>query len=115
MAACDVILAPAEREPLARNVLEAQGVGVPVVVSADGGLREVVADGETGVVLDPFDLNGWIGATERLLNDAALCEAMSTTARQRLEQLSPRRHASRIDGIYQRIVQAGVGRMAAHG
>jgi glycosyltransferase involved in cell wall biosynthesis len=106
MAACDVILAPAEREPLARNVLEAQGVGVPVIVSADGGLREVVTDGETGIVLDPFDLDGWAKATDRLLNDPALCQAMSATARQRLERLSPQRHAARMDEIYQRIVQA---------
>jgi glycosyltransferase involved in cell wall biosynthesis len=106
MAACNVILAPAEREPLARNVLEAQGVGVPVIVSSDGGLREVVADGETGIVLDPFKLDDWTKATERLLNDTTLSETMSAAARHRLERLSPQRHASRIDGIYQRIVQA---------
>ncbi len=100
MAACDVILAPAEREPLARNVLEAQGVGVPVIVSRDGGLREIVTDGETGIVLDPFKTEHWIAGVRAVLDDSALAERLSMQARHQLEKLSPDQHASRIAEIY---------------
>ncbi len=100
MAACDVILAPAEREPLARNVLEAQGVGVPVIVSEDGGLRELVTNGETGIVLDPFKTDAWIGHVRAMLDEQALSERISVQARRRLQNLSPDRHASRVGNIY---------------
>jgi len=100
MAACDVILAPAEREPLARNVLEAQGVGVPVIVSRDGGLREIVMDGETGIVLDPLRTDDWIAGVRSVLDDKELAEKMSVQAQRQLEKLSPDQHASRIAEIY---------------
>jgi glycosyltransferase involved in cell wall biosynthesis len=105
MAACDVILAPAEREPLAHNVLEAQGVGVPVIVSCDGGLREIVTDGETGILLDPFKTDDWIASTRTILNDRTLSAKITAQARRQLENLSPDRHAFRVSAIYRRLTQ----------
>jgi glycosyltransferase involved in cell wall biosynthesis len=100
MAACDLILAPAEREPLARNVLEAQGVGVPVIVSSDGGLREIMTDGETGIVLDPFKIDDWIAGVRSVLDQKEFAERLSTQAQRQLERLSPHEHACRIAKIY---------------
>jgi glycosyltransferase involved in cell wall biosynthesis len=104
MAACDVILAPAEREPLARNVLEARGVGVPVIVSVDGGLRELVTNGETGFVLDPFDVGDWIRHVKAMLDERDLSERICAQARRRLERLSPERHACRVEDIYRSLL-----------
>jgi glycosyltransferase involved in cell wall biosynthesis len=100
MAACDVILAPAVHEPLARNVLEAQALEVPVVVSTDGGLRELIRDGENGLLCDPYDLPGWIAATRRLLDDGSFARALSYAGRATVAELTPVRHATRIAGIY---------------
>jgi len=100
MAACDVILAPAIHEPLARNVLEAQALEVPVVVSTDGGLRELIRDGENGLLCDPYDLPDWIAATRRLLDDSIFARALSNAGRATVAELTPERHAARIAGIY---------------
>jgi glycosyltransferase involved in cell wall biosynthesis len=100
MVACDVILAPAIHEPLARNVLEAQALEIPVVVSTDGGLRELIRDGENGLLCDPFDLPSWIAATRRLLDDPAFARSLSHAGRATVAELTPERHAARIAGIY---------------
>jgi glycosyltransferase involved in cell wall biosynthesis len=111
MAACDVILAPAIDEPLARNVLEAQALGIPVVVSTDGGLREVIRDGETGLLCDPYDLPGWIARTQRVLNDPMLAAMLARKGRDAVATLTPDRHAERIARIYRSL--PGLSRQAA--
>jgi glycosyltransferase involved in cell wall biosynthesis len=100
MAACDVILAPATDEPLARNVLEAQALGVPVAVSTDGGLRELIRGGENGLLVDPYDTPGWILATQRVLNNPMFARALVENGRATVAQLTPDRHAQRIETIY---------------
>ena len=100
ISACDVVLAPAIHEPLARSVLEAQALEVPAVVSTDGGLRELIEDGRTGILCDPYDLDDWIFATLAILNDGELADTMARAARQVVSKLEPKRHAERIAAIY---------------
>lgn len=100
MAACDLILAPAVSEPLARNVLEAQALEVPVVVSTDGGLRELIVDGRNGLLCDPYDAPGWIAAARRILDDPHLAHALVKKGRATASQLTPDRHAARVAEVY---------------
>jgi glycosyltransferase involved in cell wall biosynthesis len=100
MAACDVILAPAEREPLARNILEAMALGVPVVASTDGGLVEVIEDGRNGFLLAPRDTDQWVDVVRRLLSDPALAEKVAAQGQITAESLSVANHARRVEDIY---------------
>jgi glycosyltransferase involved in cell wall biosynthesis len=100
MAACDVILAPSEREPLARNVLEARAVGVPAIASADGGLSEVVRHREDGIILPHDDIEAWVGAIDELLSDRRFAGQIAENAREHSRTLSTGRHAERIEHIY---------------
>jgi glycosyltransferase involved in cell wall biosynthesis len=111
MCACDVVLAPAIDEPLGRSVLEAQALNVPVIVSTDGGHIELIRHGDNGLLLDPFDIDGWIAATERVLNDSALAAALARSGRASVARLTPDQHASRVAAVYQRLV--GRSRQAA--
>ncbi|HWA31423.1 MAG TPA: glycosyltransferase family 4 protein [Rhizomicrobium sp.] len=103
MSACDAIIAPAIDEPLARSVLEAQALGIPVAVSTDGGLKELICDGENGLLCDPFDVARWIGATRRLIDDRALAAALAEKGRAVVAKLSPACHAERVSTIYSRL------------
>jgi len=56
LASIDVLVLPSvwwENSPL--TVLEALAAGIPVVASAIGGLPEIVADGDTGLLVPPGD------------------------------------------------------------
>jgi glycosyltransferase involved in cell wall biosynthesis len=104
MAACDVIVAPAVDEPLARNVLEALALGVPVAVSTDGGLKELIRDGMNGVLCDPHDGAAWECATRRLLDNRAYARLLAENGKTTVAALAPSLHAQRIAAIYRGIL-----------
>ena len=103
MAACDVMVAPAVDEPLARVGVEAQSVGLPVVVSSDGGLREVVESGVSGLVVDPDDFEAWVDGVRSILDDAGLAQKLAMGGLEAAAKLTVARHADAIEGIYERL------------
>jgi glycosyltransferase involved in cell wall biosynthesis len=56
-----------------------------VVASRVGGLPEVVAQGATGFLHDPDDLDGMAESVVRLVGDRGLWDALSAASRQRAE------------------------------
>jgi len=100
MTACDVMVAPAIDEPLARVGVEAQSVGLPAIVSSDGGLREVVEDGVSGLVLDPDDFEGWLAAVRKVLEDRDFAARLSAGGLRAAALLTVERHADAIEAIY---------------
>jgi glycosyltransferase involved in cell wall biosynthesis len=55
LAASDLHLAPGRAYPVARSLLEAMGAGCVVLASDTAPHREVVSDGQTGLLTDPSD------------------------------------------------------------
>lgn len=62
--------------------LEASSTGVPVVAGRSGGAPETVVDGETGVVVDGWDLGAIAASVGDLLADPARAAAMGAAGRQ---------------------------------
>jgi glycosyltransferase involved in cell wall biosynthesis len=58
---------------------------LPVLASNFSALPEVVADGETGVLLAPGDVGAWASALSALLADPARRQRMGAAARARAE------------------------------
>ena len=68
-------------EALGMPLAEAMLAGLPVVTTAAGGTTEVVADGETGVVVPRDDVAALAAATVRVLRDRRGAQAMAEKAR----------------------------------
>lgn len=68
-------------EPFGYPPLEAAACGLPVVAQAEGGVRETVIDGETGLLVD--DEGELHLALERILNDEVLARRIGVAARHR--------------------------------
>jgi glycosyltransferase involved in cell wall biosynthesis len=81
-----VVVAPCEREGFGLAVAEAMAAGRPVVAARGGALLELVADGETGLLVEPRDAPGMRAAVERLLGDPALRERLGAEARRRARE-----------------------------
>ncbi|WP_309134162.1 glycosyltransferase [Cellulomonas sp.] len=90
----DVVLQKSLEEGFGLTVTEAMVKGRAVVGSAVGGLRQQIADGRTGLLVDPTDLHGVRAALARLLDDPVLRHELGTRARQAvLENYTMRRMA----------------------
>jgi glycosyltransferase involved in cell wall biosynthesis len=68
------------------SLLEAMAMGRPVVASETGTSREVLTDGETGLLVPPSDPAALRTALQTLLLDAALAARLGAAARRRIEQ-----------------------------
>ena len=70
--AADVFCFPGLREAMGMVYLEAQASGLPVVAFRNGGIPEIVRDGETGYLVSRMDKEKFVAALERLISDSAL-------------------------------------------
>jgi glycosyltransferase involved in cell wall biosynthesis len=84
--AADVFAMPSLKEGLGVAALEAMACGVPAIVSAVGGLREVVEHDRTGILVEPARADEIAAAIARLASSAELRTRMGVAARQRVEQ-----------------------------
>jgi glycosyltransferase involved in cell wall biosynthesis len=100
--AVDAGLLTSAWENLPHTLLECLAVGTPVIATAVGGIPEVVADGENGLLVPAGDVAAIAAAVERLATDEALRESLARRAAASVEELAEPR-------ILQRIVQAVVG------
>jgi starch synthase len=78
-----VFACPSLYEPLGIVNLEAMACGSAVVASRVGGIPEVVADGETGLLVPPDDPGALAGALNALLADPARACVMGRRGRER--------------------------------
>ncbi len=103
--AVDLIVQPSLAEAFPLAVLEAGACGVPVVASAIGGLLEIIADGETGLLVPPGDVNALAEAIVALLWDEPRRRAMGIVARQRIKGLfSLSKHIEAIAATYEDVI-----------
>jgi phosphatidylinositol alpha-1,6-mannosyltransferase len=62
-------------------LLEACAYGLPVVAGNSGGIPETIYDSETGLLVDPNDVEAVVRALRRLLEDRELAARVSSGAR----------------------------------
>jgi glycosyltransferase involved in cell wall biosynthesis len=96
-----VVACPSRREGFGVACLEAMAAGRPVVASDVGGLRDLVVDGETGLLVPPGDVTALRAALERLLGDAELRARLGRAARERvLAEFTWKRYTDEVRRAY---------------
>ena len=83
--ACDMAAMPSRIESFGLFIAEAMAAGKPVVATRIYGIPDVVADGETGILVPPEDPAALAWAIERLAGDRGAREAMGRAGRRRYE------------------------------
>ena len=103
----DVLLFPSTTETLGFAALEAFASGVPVVAANAGGLPFVVADGDTGVLVDPEAPDAaWADPIERILTQPELRGRMSAAGRAEAERWTWRASTETVLGYYDEVIRS---------
>lgn len=102
-ASADIFTLPSRTETLGLVALEAMASGLPVVAARAGGVPDLVADGQTGLLCAPEDPESLTHALAALAADGDLRERMGAAGRARAEGWSWRRTTAGLRGQYQRV------------
>src|SRR5215218_3952370 len=114
LAACDAFCLLSEAEALPMSILEAMAVCLPVVTSDVGGAAEAVADGTTGIVVAPGDVEAAAAALARLAADRGLARGMGERGRERQrERFDGETMVDRYLGALAEVAEAAIARPEA--
>ena len=105
-AAADAIVVPSTcDEAFCFAAVEGMAAGKPVVVTDSGGMPELMAGGECGVVVPKHDADALAGAISAILSDDARAQRLGAAARERVAALyTTERWVAAILRAYQRLV-----------
>ena len=106
LAAADLFVMPSRWEGFGLAAAEAMAAGLPVVATRVAGLREIVLDGHTGILVDRDDAAALAEAIQRLAGDAALRGEMGRAGAQRVaEHFDIRRNVEAHQSLYREVAR----------
>jgi len=91
-------------EPFGQVAIEAMVCGCPVVASAIGGLRDAIADGETGLLVPPGDPLALRQALRALLEDPSTRARFGEAGRQRAQRFFASTVVPEIEHVYREVL-----------
>ncbi len=105
-ASADMFVFPSTTETLGMAMIEALASGLPVVAAETGASREVVSDGESGLLYDPMSSDGLAEAVGRILADDALRARLSRNAREAALERDWASSTRALRGYYERALSS---------
>jgi UDP-glucose:(heptosyl)LPS alpha-1,3-glucosyltransferase len=100
-AAGDALLLPSPYDPFALVVSEAMGCGLPVIVSREAGVSELIQPGVNGLLLDDMLSDAeWAQHMRSLSSDRPWAESLGRAARKTIEELTWDRVAEQTLDVY---------------
>jgi glycosyltransferase involved in cell wall biosynthesis len=106
-AECDVLLSTSDREPLGLSVMEALSMGRPVVACGEGGIPEIVRDGQTGILVPEATPEAFARALVAGRDQPDRLAAMGTRARAFVEcECSIESTCEKYGAVYDRVARA---------
>lgn len=111
----EILCAPYATSSLTTSILEAMAAGTAIVAPGQGGLKELVGEGDQGLLLDhPYAYNLAAGLVD-LLHDSRSRGALGTRAARKAARFSWSRSASQTSKVYQRAHKRRRRGSPAHG
>ncbi|MGI9506698.1 MAG: glycosyltransferase family 4 protein [Geminicoccaceae bacterium] len=107
MAACDILMVPAIKEPLGRTLVEAMLLRTVVIAADSGGSPEAIDDGETGFLVPPDQPEAFAERACQLIDDPALLKRITDQAHSAaVGRFGLDVHVKSISRIYDQLIAA---------
>jgi glycosyltransferase involved in cell wall biosynthesis len=111
LSAFDIAVLTSDTEGCSNSLLEAMALGIPVIATNVGGNREVVRDGESGLLVPSGNAEALAKAIITLLENPKLAKSMGEQARQRaITEFSLERMVNQYQSLYQETLAEKVSR-----
>lgn len=108
--AADAMLLMSLNEGLPRIALEAMAAETPVIATNVGATHEIVVNEETGLLVEPKDVETAAQGLVRLAQDKELGESIASNARRNVvENYSIENYVSRLDTLYRHLLNSQGG------
>lgn len=105
LAQSHIVCLPSYREGLPKALLEAASCGLPIVTTDVPGCREIVRDGDNGLLVEAHNATALADALARLLSDPRLRQQMGLRGRERvLSEFSQERIVAQVLALYSEIL-----------
>lgn len=105
MRAATAVVVPSHSESFGLVAAEAQACGVPVVAAAVGGLRTVVADGSSGLLVPSHDPANWSRALDDIVGQPRLRAQLAAGARTHAEKFGWDHTTAQLRRVYQGVLE----------
>jgi phosphatidylinositol alpha-mannosyltransferase len=99
----DLFVLPSNQESFGIVILEAMASGLPVVASAVGGITNLVKDGQTGLLVPPYNSDILAKAIIKLLGNPELIQKLSEEGKKQVQNYSWSEIADKTEEIYQEV------------
>jgi glycosyltransferase involved in cell wall biosynthesis len=97
------VLPSAWPDPCPTTVLEAMASGRPVITTAIGGMRDMVQDGDSGLLVAPGDSRGLADALAKVLADGELRARLGASGKERVRQFTASAVVEQLEQVYARV------------
>jgi glycosyltransferase involved in cell wall biosynthesis len=104
--AFDLFVFPSLNEGMGRALVEAMAAGLPIVASRAGGISEVLAEGEAGLLVEAGAAPALAQGIEMLLLDPALRARLGSAARERARRYSVEAMLQKIEALYRELLES---------
>lgn len=101
MSAFDIFCLPSLNEGMGKVVVEAMAMGLPVVASDVGGIKNLVGDGENGLLVPPGNASALAAALDSMCNNPQKRRLMGASGRQKAPSYSAAAMVAKIEKLYQ--------------
>lgn len=110
LGAMDVFAHPSRWEGMPNAVMEAMAAGRPVVASRVDGIKALIADGETGLLVEPGNPGMLAAQLRRVLSDPSLARVLGACAARRMaEHYGLDRMVAAYDALYRELLNRTTG------
>jgi len=104
--ALDIFVLPSVSEGLPISLLEAMSIGLPCIASRVGGIKEVIKDGITGLLVSPRDLGDLTIALKQVINNRNFGLELGLAARRyAMDNFKPSIYVDKVIGLYKRLLK----------
>lgn len=105
--AADVVVVPSRQDNLPQTAIESTACGTPVVAFAVGGLPDIIDDGVTGRLVEPYAVDEFADAILWAIEDVDRNSRLSHAARKRSSRWDSDTVAARYVDLARRLISSG--------